>query len=89
MTVLTVTEAKTRFLQVVRDSAEKLKRFIITKEGHPAAVVMNADEFEGWLETMEILSDKRVLKEIRKSRRELQRGKTKSFAEVAGRAQKK
>jgi antitoxin YefM len=89
MTVLTVTQAKARFLQVVRDSDEKLTRFVITKEGHPAAVVMNADEFDGWLETMEIMSDKRALKGIREARKELEAGKTKSFAQVVGRQQKK
>lgn len=89
MTVLTVTEAKAKFLKVVRDSEEKLTRFVITKEGHPAAVVMNADEFDGWLETMEIMGDKRALKEVRRARRELETGKTKSFAQVIGRAQKK
>jgi len=89
MTVLTVTEAKAKFLKVIRDSEEKLTRFVITKEGHPAAVVMNADEFDGWLETMEIVSDKKALKDIRQSRKELATGKVKSFAQVVGRAQKK
>ena len=89
MTTLTVTEAKTHFLELIRDSDKRLERFLITKQGKPAAVIMNADEFTGWLETLEILSDKKVVKEIRKARRELEQGETKSFKEVVGRLQSK
>jgi antitoxin YefM len=89
MTTLTVTEAKAHFLELIRDSDKRLERFVITRQGKPAAVMMNADEFDGWLETLEIMSNKKVLKELRKARKELESGKTKSFEEVVGRAQKK
>lgn len=88
MTTLTVTEAKAHFLELIRDSDRRLERFVITKQGKPKAVLMNADEFEGWLETLEIVSDKKALKEIRKAKKELEEGKTKSFKEVVGRPQK-
>ena len=89
MTILTVTEAKARFLELIRDSDTRLERFVITRQGKPAAVVMNADEFEGWLETLEIMSDKKALSELRRARKELEQGKTKSFEDVVGRPQKK
>ena len=89
MTTLTVTEAKTHFLRLIRDSDKRLKRFLITKNGKPAVVVMNAEEFAGWLETLEIMSDKKALKEIRKARRELEQGQVKSFSEVVDRVQKR
>ncbi|MDP2940217.1 MAG: type II toxin-antitoxin system Phd/YefM family antitoxin [Candidatus Omnitrophota bacterium] len=89
MTTLTVTEAKSHFLELIRNSDKRLERFLITKQGKPAAVVMNADEFGGWLETLEIMSDKKALKEIRKAKKELELGQTKSFKEVVGRAQRR
>lgn len=89
MTTLTVTEAKSHFLELIRNSDKRLERFVITKQGKPAAVVMNADEFDGWLGTLEIMSNKKALKEIRKARKELEQGQTKSFKEVVGRDQKK
>ncbi|MFA5063482.1 MAG: type II toxin-antitoxin system Phd/YefM family antitoxin [Candidatus Omnitrophota bacterium] len=88
MTILTVTEAKAHFLELIRNSDKRLERFTITKQGKPAAVVMNADEFGGWLETLEIMSDKKALGEIRKAKRELNLGKTKGFKEVVGRLQR-
>lgn len=89
MTTLTVTEAKAKFLKLIRDSDRRLERFIITKNGKPVAVIMNADEFEGWLETLEILSNKKALKEIQQAKEELEKGKSKSFSEVVGKAQRK
>ena len=88
MTTLTVTEAKAHFLELVRNSDKRLERFLITKQGKPTAVVMNADEFEGWLETLEIMSDKKALREIRKAKKELEQGRTKGFEKVVGRPQK-
>lgn len=88
MTTLTVTEAKSHFLELIRNADKRLERFLITKQGKPSAVLMNADEFEGWLETLEIMSDKKALKEIRQARKELEQGKAKSFKVVVGRPQK-
>ncbi len=89
MTTLTITQAKAHFLELIRDLDKRLERFLITKQGKPAAVVMNADEFEGWLETLEIVSDKKALKELRKAKKELELGRTKTFEEVVGRPQKR
>lgn len=89
MTTMTVTEAKSHFLEMVRDSDKRLERYLITKQGKPAAIVMSADEFEGWLETLEIMSDKKALREIRQARKEIEKGKSYSFEEVVGRPQKK
>lgn len=89
MTTMTVSEAKSHFLELVRDSDSRLERFIITKNGKPVVVIMNADEFEGWLETLEILSDRKAAKEIKQAKRELKKGKTLTFSEVVGRTQRK
>ncbi|MFA5099859.1 MAG: type II toxin-antitoxin system Phd/YefM family antitoxin [Candidatus Omnitrophota bacterium] len=88
MTTLTVTQAKAQFLKIIRDSHKRLERFLITKQGKPTAVLMNSDEYEGWLETLEIMADKKLLKELRKAKLEIRQGKVKSFSEVVGRKQK-
>ena len=88
MTTITVTEAKSHFLEIIRNSDKMLERFLITKNGKPAAVMMNADEFAGWLETLEIMSNKKALNGLRKTLKEFKLGKTKSFKEVIGRKQK-
>jgi len=42
----------------------------ITHEGHPAIVMMSVEEFEGWMETLEIMSDPELVKDIRTARHE-------------------
>ncbi len=40
-----------------------------TRNGRAAAVLLSADQFEGWRETVEILADKELMKEIRRGLR--------------------
>jgi antitoxin YefM len=56
--------------------ASKFDRYIVTKRGQPVMVLVNPEDFEGLLETIEILSDRSALKRIRKARKEARSGKT-------------
>lgn len=85
MTMMSVSQAKTHFPQLVRDVDVRHEHFVLTRNGKPKAVLLSVDEWEGVLETLEIMSDKRLVKDIRKSLEELHQGKTYSFEEVIGR----
>ncbi len=61
---------------VIRGLDSKLDRYIVTKRGKPVAVIMNPDDYDGLLETIEILSDKEAVKRIRKAKKEVKEGKT-------------
>ncbi len=89
MTTKTVTEAKGHFLDLVRSAEKRSSRFVITRGGKPAAVLMNAEEYEGWLETLSLTADPKVRSELQESIQELHRGHGHSFAEVVGRPQRK
>jgi len=82
MTYLTVTEAKAHLLDIIRKADSSMQHFIITKSGKPKAIIMSLDEYEGWLETLEIMSDKKALKDIRKAEKELAQGKSYTFDQV-------
>jgi len=89
MTTLSITEAKTRLPELVREVDGRCERYNITQNGVSKAVLMSVDEFEGWLETLEILSDRKAAKDIRQAREELRRGEYLSFETVVGKAQGK
>lgn len=57
----------------------KLDRYLVTRRGKPAMILISPEDYEGLLETLEILSDKTVVKRIRKSRKEARAGKTVSL----------
>ncbi|RLC15836.1 MAG: type II toxin-antitoxin system Phd/YefM family antitoxin [Deltaproteobacteria bacterium] len=62
-----VTKAKTILLEMVRKIKDSDDAIAITKNGIPEAVLISMDRFDGLLETLEILSDERAMKSIRKS----------------------
>ena len=82
MVSMTVTEAKAHLLEIIRKADESMQHIIISKNGKPKAIIMSIDEYEGWLETLEIISDKAAIKDIEEARKELKEGKVYTFEEV-------
>ncbi|MBU4484442.1 type II toxin-antitoxin system Phd/YefM family antitoxin [bacterium] len=68
-------EAKKRLLELIREADESFERYQITRNGEPKAVLMSVDDYDGWLETLEIMSSGEALNEIKKARKELNAGK--------------
>lgn len=61
----------------VADAVEsKLDRYIVTRHGQPVMMLISPEDYEGLLETIEILSDKSSARRIRKSWKEARAGKT-------------
>ena len=89
MTVLTATEAKSRLLEYVRNVCNLGEIYEITQRGQKSAFLMPPEVYEGLLETIEIMKDKELLKEINKSLGDIKKGRLHSFKEVVGREQKK
>ncbi len=70
-----ITEAKTRLLDLVRDLQAEDDIVAITKNGVPAAVLLSVERFEGFLETIDILSDEKAMTALRRSLREARAGR--------------
>ena len=73
---------------VIKDIDTKLDRYIVTKRGVPIAVMMSPDDYEGLLETIEILSDKDTARRIKIAKQEIKEGKTISLEELRRRIEK-
>lgn len=54
---LPITKAREELTTLVDNASKKLDEYIITVNGSPAAVLLSAEEYKSWKETMEILSD--------------------------------
>lgn len=79
---ITLKELRPELPKVANAVAEKLDRYIITKRGRPVMMLINLEDFEGLIETIEILSDRSALKRIRKARKEAKTGKTISIEDL-------
>ena len=64
-------EVKNRLSEVVDRLEREHGRVVITKHGHPAAVVISVDDLESLEETLDILDSAALLADIRESLAEL------------------
>lgn len=78
MSVITlpVTEAKQRFTEIVKGAEEYFDRYLVTKNGKEAAVLMSAEEYESLLETLDILANKREVRALAEASAQAKRGET-------------
>lgn len=86
--IITLKELRPELPKVIKGIDAKLDRYIITKRGKPVAIMMSPDDYEGLLETVEILSDKETVRRIKKAKQEIKEGKTVSLEELRRRIEK-
>jgi prevent-host-death family protein len=70
-----LTEAKAHLSDLVDRTSREHERFVVTRNGRPAAVLMSPDDLESLEETVEILRDRELLESLRRSRTEAAEGK--------------
>lgn len=66
MKIMPLSEVKAKLSQLVDEVAARDEQIVITRNGRATAVLLSQDQFEGWQETVEILADKELMKEIRR-----------------------
>lgn len=82
---LPISEAKARLTELVAGVQEREEEFVVTRNGRPAAVLINVAEYERLKETIDVLSDAALMRQIRRSRRFYARGgKGLTFEDVFG-----
>ena len=79
---VSATEARNNFF----DLLEKVKKgpfpINITVKGVPEAVIMSKEEFDGWMATIETLSDPELMEAIRKGDEDIKAGRYSTLEEV-------
>jgi len=81
-TTLSASHARKNFYRLLKEVNTKLKRFTITRHGKTQAVVMSPEEVESWEETMEIMADKKLMKDLVQSEKERKQGKVYTHKQV-------
>ena len=72
---LPVTEVREKLTNLVDEVNDKFEQIVITKNGRPRALLMAVDEFDSWQETIEILSDKKLMCDIAQAEKDYKEGK--------------
>jgi len=79
-TTLPISEARKKIFQIANEVEKRLNYYTLTEKGRPKAVIMSAEEFECWQETLEVEKEFPDLeKDIREVRREIETGEYKKY----------
>ena len=82
---LPISEVKTRLPELVSGVAEREEEIVVTRNGKPAAVLVNYDEYERLKDTLDVLSDPALMKQIAQSKSFYAKGRRgQSFEVVFG-----
>lgn len=76
---MTATQARKNFFALIAASQKPGFAVTITHEGLPKVVMMSFEEFEGWMETMDILSDPKEAAAVRAAFKEYKSGKAETM----------
>jgi len=76
VTTVPVTEAKQRFTEIVKGVEECFDRYLVTKNGKDAAIVMSAQEYESLLETIDVLASKKEMRALVEATEQSRGGET-------------
>ena len=79
MKTLPLSEAKSQLSGLVEQVRALEDQVMITRNGRPAAVLVSAEEFERWKETIEVRGDAALMKEIRAGLRALKSRKARLY----------
>lgn len=75
MTTIPVAGARADFSKIVERAERTHERFDITRNGERAAVLLGADDYDGLIETVSILSDQETMHEVKDALQDLSSGK--------------
>jgi antitoxin YefM len=73
-TYVPITQAKAKLLDMVRQLHDTNDTIAITKNGVPEAVLLSMKKFNGLLETIDVLADSAMMKQIQASAQDLKAG---------------
>lgn len=85
---LPVSEAKQKLTLLVKDSEEMYGRYRITRNGKSSAMLVSAEEYDGLIETLDILSSRKEVRAIAEASKQTRSGNTISLDAYLARSRK-
>ena len=82
MTTVPLSEAKTHLAKLLADVEKLGEEVIITRSGRPVGVLLSLADYEGLIETLEILADQDLGQSIRQGLADAQAGKLQRHEDV-------
>ena len=74
MSVQSLAAVKAHVSQVIDEVAGTHERVTVTKNGSPVAVILAVEDYESLMETLELLSDRHAVADIREAEQQMAQG---------------
>ncbi len=84
MTTLPLAEVKNRLSEVVNELVATHGRVVVTRNGRPAAVILSPDDLEALEETLAVLADQDLVRQLLASRADIAAGRLHGVDELDG-----
>ena len=79
---INVSEAKNRLTELVKEVEATTSSYAILRSGQKVAILLSAEEYESLLESVEVLSDQNLMKQMVQSAKEFARGEGIPFSKI-------
>lgn len=79
---MTVSQARDNLYDLIEEAGSNSRRFVISHHGRPTAVVLSVDELEGLEETIDIMSNSKLMKDINQAKKDRNEGRVYTLEEV-------
>ena len=74
-TTLPISEARKKIFKIAKEVQKPSNYYTLTEKGRPKVVLMSAEEFESWQETLEVMREfPDIEKDIKKAEKEYRKG---------------
>ena len=80
--ILPVTKVKREFLDILKTMEDEYSTVAVTRNGEPVGIMMTPDRYDALLETIDILSDNKILRALKTSQADFKSGKFYTHGEV-------
>lgn len=79
---ISATEVRNNFFKILEKAKKSPFPIQITVKGIPEVVIMSKEEYDGWMATLETLSDTELMEAIRQGDKDIKAGRYKTLEEV-------
>ena len=68
--IVSVSQAKARLLELVRQVDEEGKAYLLTKDGEPVSALVPIEDYEALQETLDVLGNQKTMEHLKKALRD-------------------
>lgn len=86
MITISVTNARSKLYDLIEEVSSSGKRVGITNKGETKAILIGAEELASWEATMDVMSDPKLMKSIKRGEEDIKTGRVISWEELKKKA---